>query len=164
MSKQTELIEADIRSRRDALRANAQALQAKAESLTDWRHHFERHPGGLLAAAVGVGALLATVGGRANRRRTTTAASGELAADPSAAATAVPRADGIARQIWNPLKDALVGAVVMRATGFLEDSLRGFPEHRSRDSPAHRESSRASGDVEQRPDMSRDDRDAARRP
>lgn len=163
MSKQTDLIEADIRSKRDALRSNAHELQAKAESLTDWRRHFKRHPGALLAAAVGMGALLATIGGRGSRRRSTISASGGLAADLSATSTATRREDGIARQIWNPLKEALVGAVVMRATGLLEDTLRGFPEQRTRDSRSHRESARSSGGADEQPDMPRDDHDAAPR-
>lgn len=163
MSKQTDRIEADIRSKRDALRSNAHELQAKAESITDWRRHFERHPGTVLAAAAGVGALLALIAGRGIRRRSTTSASGELAADPSATQTAARRESGIARQVLSPLKDALVGAVVMRATGLIEDFVRGVPEQRKRDSRSHRESPRSSGGPEDVPNMPREDHDAARR-
>ena len=163
MSKQSDLIEADIRSKRDALRSNAHELQAKADSITDWRRHFERHPGTALAAAVGVGALLALIVGRGIRRRSTTSASDELAADPSATQTPARREDGIARQLLNPLKDALVGAVVMRATGLLEEFVRGVPKQRTRHSRSRRGSARASGGAEGVPNMPREDHDAARR-
>ena len=163
MSKQTDLIEADIRRKRNALRSNVHELKTKAESITDWRRHFERHPGALLAAAAGVGAVLATIGGRGVRRRSTTSAAGELAVDPSAIQTAARREDGIAKQIWNPLKDALVGAVVMRASVFLEDMLRGFPAQRTRDSRLPRESPRSSGGAEDGAEMPREDHGAARR-
>lgn len=164
MSKQTELIEADIRRKRNALRSNVHELKAKAESLSDWRRQFARHPRALLAAAAAVGAVLATIGGGGVRRRSTTSAAGELAVDSSATQTAARREDGIARQIWNPLKDALVGAVVMRASVFLEDILRGFPAQRTRDSRLPRESPRSSAGAEDVADMPRDVHGAARRP
>lgn len=163
MSKQTDLIEADIRSKRDALRSNAHELKAKAELITDWRRHFERHPGALLAAAAGVGALIATIGGRGLRRRGKTSGAGELAVDPSATQSAVRPEDGIARQIWNPLKDALVGAVVIRASGFLEDILRGLPAQRTRSSGLPRESPRSSGGAQEAPNMPHEDHGAADR-
>lgn len=157
MSKQTDLIEADIRSRRDALRSNALALQAKADSITDWRRHFERHTGALLVAAIGAGALLAAMGGRRRRRPSTASAASELAEDLGPTQPVARRQDGIARQIWDPVKDALIGAVVMHASGFLQEIVRGFPEQRTRDSSSRGESARSSGDTEGVPNRPRED-------
>lgn len=163
MSKQTDLIEADIRSRREALRSNALQLQAKADSITDWRQHFERHTGALLAAAIGAGALLAAMGGRRRRRPSTDSAASELAEDLGPTQPVARRQDGITRQIWDPVKDALIGAVVMRASGFLQEIVRGYPEQRTRDGSSRGESPRPSGDTESMPNMPREDSAPQRR-
>ena len=71
MNKTSDQIAADLRLKRQAFHASVEELQAKLKSVTDWRQQFEQHPVMMIAAAMGAGALLATVAGRAERRRAT---------------------------------------------------------------------------------------------
>lgn len=125
MSKTSSQIAADIELKRQAVRANVEELRAKVHSLTDWRRQFERHPVLMSAAAMGAGALLATLVGRAARPRGTP----QSAADPNTPDRPRPSAErtaaGLAGQMWEPLKDALIDIAVLRLTGLLERKTAG---------------------------------------
>jgi hypothetical protein len=149
MSEKTARIEAEMQAKRDALRSNFDELEAKVKSVTDWRRHFERHPGASMAAALGAGAVLATMVGRQSRRRgeaLSSGSAGQFRASAGASASGVREPGGTARAIWDPLRDALIGVAVMRATGFLEQILPGFQEQLKRGRKANGDPSRPSGD------------------
>lgn len=61
MGQTTDQIVNEIDRTREELRLNLQELEARAKDVTDWRHHFEKHPGRMVVAAVIGGALLASI-------------------------------------------------------------------------------------------------------
>jgi len=132
MSEELSRIEADIRGKREALRSNLEELADKMKSVTDWRQHFARHPRAMLAAAAGAGAVLATLVGRGTRTRARAVPAGEPEATARPLPAGEPREEGLARQLLTPIRDALIGVAVMRATGYLEEKLPGFQEHLKR--------------------------------
>jgi hypothetical protein len=137
MSKTTEQIEAHIHSAQNALRSNLDELENKVKSASDWRRIYARHPGAMAAAAFGAGALLALVSGR----RSGSAGQTAPASEPRASADPPPssgdrRPDGVVRQIWDPVKEALIGVAVVRATGFVQELLGGSRENQKRKSAA----------------------------
>jgi hypothetical protein len=136
MSEKAARIEAQLQDKRDALRSNFDELEDKVKSITDWRRHFQRHPGAMTAAAIGAGALLATMIGRRRRRH-----GGALPPDTSATSVGsspseVRRQNGNTRQILAPVKDALIDVAVMRASGLLDQMLSGLQEHLKRSGTA----------------------------
>jgi hypothetical protein len=145
MSEELSRIEADIRRKREALRSNLEELADKMKSVTDWRQHFARHPRAMLAAAAGTGAVLATLIGRGSRTRARAVPAGEPEAAARPLPTGVPREEGLAHQILTPIRDALIGVAVMRATGYLEEKLPGFQEHLKRSRAAQGNGSGSSG-------------------
>ena len=132
MNKTSDQIAADLRLKRQAFHASVEELQAKLKSVTDWRQQFEQHLVMMIAEAMGAGALLATVAGRAERRRATppvSAVASDVSGRPSQSND--HQQEGIARQVWEPLKEALIDIAVLRLTGMLERKLPG-----SKDPPA----------------------------
>ena len=131
MSKTSAHLVADLRLKRKALHANIEALQGKVHSVTDWRQQFERHPLLMSAAAMGAGALLATLTARTERHRDSP--DGAVASDGSARPpqSHEPQPAGFARQIWEPLREVLIDIAVLRLTAMLEGTPPG-----SKDPPA----------------------------
>lgn len=138
MSETIEQIESNIKSKYEALRANFDELEGKVKAAGDWRGLFARHPGKMMAAAFGAGAVLAVLSRRRRRPRGRAVSSGE----PGASATALPsrshRHNGVARQIWDPVKDVVIGVAVTRSIGFLEQLLAG-----AREEPKDKDSARS---------------------
>ena len=65
MGQTTDQIETEIDDAREELRSNLQELESRAKDAADWRVHFRRHPGRMIAAALIGGALLSlTLGSR----------------------------------------------------------------------------------------------------
>ena len=145
MGQTTDQIAADIQDRRDALRSNLHELENKAKSVTDWKQHFEKHPGIMVAAAIGAGALVATISAGRKRRP----ARGMSAAEPRASTRlprkAIAQRAGGALQAWGPIKGALIGLAVTRINGFLEELLPGFQEQLKKNGRVKDESSSPSG-------------------
>lgn len=120
MRETTKQIEAHIEDKYKTLRSNFDELEDKVESATDWRKAFARHPGAMVAAAFGAGALLAVLTGR----RSAGPGQAESSAEPHASATPLAasahRRHGAAGQIWDPVREALIGVAVTQASGLLE--------------------------------------------
>lgn len=136
MSKSSEQIAADIRLKRKALHANVEALQVKVHAVTDWRHQFERHPVLMSAAAMGAGALLATLAGKTERRQDIPE-SAVASDEPARTRQSNDRQPaGFARQVWAPLKEALIGIAVLRITEMLERKPSGAKDRPADDGPA----------------------------
>ena len=131
MSKTSAHLVADLQLKRKAMHANIEALQEKVHSVTDWRQQFERHPLLMSAAAMGAGALLATLTARTERHRDPP--DGAVASDGTARPrqSNEPQPEGFARQIWEPLRDVLIDIAVLRLTEMLEGKPPG-----SKDPPA----------------------------
>jgi hypothetical protein len=165
MSEELSRIEADIRIKRDALRSNLEELADKMKSVTDWRRHFARHPRAMLAAAVGAGAVFATLVGRGNRTRARAVSAGEPEASAGPLPSGVRAEEGVVRQILTPIRDALIGVAVMRATGYLEEKLPGFQEHLQRSRAAQSNASGPFGEqAGSKPTPSDGHREAGARP
>lgn len=64
MGQSPDELESDIDRARDKLQANLEELEARARDAADWRHHFRKHPGPMIAGAVLGGALLSLMMGR----------------------------------------------------------------------------------------------------
>ena len=64
MGQSADELESDIDQARDDLKANLEELEVRAREAADWRHHFRKHPGPMVAAAVLGGALLSLMMGR----------------------------------------------------------------------------------------------------
>ncbi|MGC8518169.1 MAG: hypothetical protein ACP5P4_06520 [Steroidobacteraceae bacterium] len=136
MSKTSEQIAADIALKRKALHVNVEELQAKVRSVTDWRQQFERHPVMMSAAAVGAGALLATLTGGTERARDPP--EGAVASDVPAGprqSNGRPQS-GLARRVWEPLQDALIDIAVVRLTEMLERKPLGSKQPPAGNGPA----------------------------
>jgi hypothetical protein len=144
MGQTTDQIAADIQDRRDALRSNFHELENKAKSVTDWKQHFEKHPGIMVAAAIGAGALVATISAGRKRRPARGMSSAEPRVSSSLPRKAIARAGG-ALPAWGPIKGALIGLAVTRINGFLEEMLPGFQEQLKKNGRVKDESSSPSG-------------------
>ena len=59
MDQTADQIAEEIRQKRAALDENFQELEQKLRSLTDWKGQVRKHRGPLIAAALGVGYLVA---------------------------------------------------------------------------------------------------------
>ena len=145
MRERTEEIEANIQSAREALRANATALEDKLRTVTDWRGLFRRRPWAMLATAFGAGIVLAAVTrGRGGKREAAAASAGSGALNNTP--PVIDRQDsGANRQAWEPVRDALIGFAVMRASAYLEKLLAGATQMHKRKDGMHSESSPGSG-------------------
>ena len=138
MGQTTDQIETDIRHTREDLRLNLQELEHKVKAVTDWRQHFQKHPGAMVAAAFGAGAILGTVGRRRNHGggRVESSAAHQPGAAHQAAAAHQPgssasrsgRRDELSDTLDN-VKSALVGVAATQVTGFLGRLVPGFQEH-----------------------------------
>jgi len=94
-----------IDEERRNLEKNVSELTARATAAVDWREHVRRHPGLMVAAAVGGGVLLAQLGGRTRHRTESSWSDGADVADPE-------------RSGASPL-DPIIGAIFAAATSAL---------------------------------------------
>jgi hypothetical protein len=127
MGQTTDQVETDIKHKREDLRSNLQELEHKVKSVTDWKQHFQNHPATMVAAAVGAGALIATLGrGRkAGSKRIESSSAARPDSTPS-----TPRA-GTKHEVletWDNVKSALVGVAATQVTGYLGRVVPGFQE------------------------------------
>lgn len=123
MGQTTGQIESDIRHKREDLHSNFQELETKVKSVTDWKQHFQNHPGFMVAAAFGTGALLATLG--RGKTRHGSRMSGSNYSDGS---LRTPGQKSEVLQTWDNVKSALVGVAATQVTGFLGRLVPGFQE------------------------------------
>lgn len=148
MSEKAARIEAELQGQRDALRSNFDELENKVKSVTDWRRHFQRHPGAMTAVAIGAGALLGALVSKQSRRRGRGLSPNTSAAIVTTSTSRAPTQSRIARQILDPLKDALIGAVQTRANVFLDEMLSEFQEGLTRSRTARRNAGHSTGEYE----------------
>ena len=123
MRETTEQIEAHIEDKYKALRSNFDELEDQVKSATDWRRAFARHPGAMVAAAFGAGALLAVMTGRRSAGPGQAESSAECHASATPLAASDHRRNGVVRQIWDPVKEALIGVAVRQGSRLLEKLL-----------------------------------------
>lgn len=64
MGQTTDQIAAGIDQTRDDLKSNLEELETRVKSAADWRGHFRKHPGSMIAAAVVGGMLLSSMFGK----------------------------------------------------------------------------------------------------
>ena len=64
MGQTTEQIESGIDRTRDDLKSNLEELESRVKDVADWRAHFQKHPGRLIAAAMFGGVLLSAMLGK----------------------------------------------------------------------------------------------------
>jgi hypothetical protein len=64
MGQTADEIVNDIDRTRESLRANLEELESRAKEAADWRHHYRKHPGAMIAAAVLGGVVLSALFGK----------------------------------------------------------------------------------------------------
>lgn len=155
MDEDTRRIEAEIRAERHALDRNLQTLESQAKALTDWRTHYERHPGAALGLAFGAGLLLSLSVGRSAGRRALT---DEPSYEPPVSAASPPRQPRAGRQrvanvlramgdtprarhqvteTWQNIVEALVGLAAVKAVEWIGNAVPGFrDEYDARQGPS----------------------------
>ena len=117
MGQTTQQIERHIEKTRDDLGANLHELEYKVKEMTDWRHHFNKHPMTLMGVAFGGGILLAAMAGR------TRPAGGRVS---SLAPVSQQRVKGA--ETWDHIKDALMGVAAAHVTDFVGELVPGFAD------------------------------------
>jgi hypothetical protein len=127
MDQTADQITHDIRSKRDDLRSNLEELEGKVKSVTDWRRHFEKHTGAMIAVAFASGALVSILSSGRNSRG--------VGRSLGAASTSenLPRGSDVGTRNellakWDSVKSALVGVAATRITGYLNQIVPGFHE------------------------------------
>lgn len=146
MSSRTDQIKSELQGNRDALRANFEELEHKAKSVIDWKRHFAKHPGAMLAAALAAGALLATVSARRRGGQRSALPAGELDASARPPRPADRPQPSAARRALDPLLDALIGVAVSRAAAYLDQALPAFKEKPKRREASEDGPARSAGD------------------
>ena len=64
MGEATDQIAGVIDRTREDLKSNLEELETRVKEVTDWRSHFRKSPGSMVAAALVGGALLSALIGR----------------------------------------------------------------------------------------------------
>jgi hypothetical protein len=96
-----------IEDERRNLERNVSELTARATAAVDWREHVRRHPGWMVAAALGGGVVLGQLGSRTRHRTESSWSDHAALADPE-------RSDAGARPL-----DPIIGALFAAATSVL---------------------------------------------
>jgi len=128
MGETKNQIENHIEDARENLGSNLEELERKVKSVTDWRHHYARHPMTMVGVAFGAGVLLAAVAGKKGhspRRRFVSSRnleSHELVGR-------LDRQKGKALETWENIKGALVGVAATRVKDYVGEIIPGFHEH-----------------------------------
>jgi hypothetical protein len=123
MSQTTDQIETHIENQREALGSNLQELETKFSSITNWKHHFQKHPMAMIGVAFGGGVLLATMLG--SRK------SWDQVANPGAATNFAPATSHFkdaALETWGLVKSAVMGVAAARIKDYVEEIIPGFRE------------------------------------
>jgi hypothetical protein len=156
VDEDTRRIEAEIRAERHALDRNLQTLETQAKALTDWRTHYERHPGAALGLAFGTGLLLSLGAGRSTGRRASSyepsyetpvsaprqpRAGRQRVANVLRAMGDTPRARHQVTETWQNVVEALVGLAAVKAVEWIGNAVPGFRDEYD----ARQGSSRLSG-------------------
>jgi hypothetical protein len=113
-----------IKSSREDLRSNLEALGHKAKSAVDWRERFRDNTGAALAVAFGGGFIVAKVIGGPRGRGT-----GPKAARVTPAlAGVIESRKGQGSKVWDDIQQALVGVVAAKVMDTLAELVPGFKE------------------------------------
>ena len=142
MGESTSKIELDIAAERNELGRNLQLLENKARTLTDWRTHFRNHPFGMMALALGGGALLGILTSGIEAR-------GEFQeqpfiepeesghAHPSMFASSARHARREFGDTWDHIAQTLLAVASAKAIDFVASKVPGFREEFSARHPDH---------------------------
>jgi hypothetical protein len=131
MDKAADRIEAHIDRTRERLGSNLRELEEKVEAVIDWREQFRARPHLFLGGAFVGGALLAaTLRPKFPSRESDLADAGPLV---SQSRTRV-HAHGEVLELWDDIKNALIGVASTQITRYIGDVIPGFDEHYQRTS------------------------------
>lgn len=134
MTRTTVSIEADIRSRRQALRNNFDEIEEKFNVMTDFHKLFDRHAGKMLAGAMSAGALVAALSG--GREQTQVRHSPpNLRRAPDELRSSRDHAGGLMPKVIPLIKNVMIGIAMTWAEGFF-DALFGLSRMERRTGPA----------------------------
>jgi hypothetical protein len=146
MGQTTDQIENHIENKREDLKSNLQELESRVKSATDWRHHFDNHPGAMVAAAFGGGVLLSTM---VSKGKPAGIASSNGSPMPSNVTRS--RTVGTKHQVletWDTVMSALVGVAATKFKGMLGELVPGFAEHLAKAEDARGRSPASRGSAE----------------
>jgi hypothetical protein len=109
MSQTSAQIEAQLDQEKSELSYNLRELEKRAVTAMDWKHHYEKKPGTMLAIAFGGGFVLSLLKGGGRRNYQRHIQQHRLPPAPARGKS----------EVWDKLKGALVGLVATRVTDFV---------------------------------------------
>ena len=119
MNDTTNKIEVYMEKKREHLGSNLRELQDKVKSAGDWHTHFKNHPLVSIGVAVGVGAALASLLPRAQRR--SPPLPHRVVSTPSI------HREEISTQ-WSMVKSAAIALAGQKLVQYLDGAVPGFKE------------------------------------
>ncbi|MEO8663498.1 MAG: hypothetical protein ABI693_33895 [Bryobacteraceae bacterium] len=125
MSATANQLETHIQRTRADLDSNIDELTQKVKSVTDWKGHFQNHPGAIAGLAFCGGFLVAAISSR--RRLPSTMRSHSGLDRPTHSGSGRPPL--VATDVWDNVKSALVGVAASRLTEFVDELIPGFADH-----------------------------------
>ena len=123
MDETANQIEAHIDRTRDRLGSNLRELEERVEAATDWREHFRERPHVFLGAAFVGGVVLAS----ALKSKSASRQLSAVAMNP--AMNGYGSAQHQARELWNNVQGALLGAATARIKDYIGELVPGFDDH-----------------------------------
>lgn len=120
MAETTDQIKSHIDAKRADLRSSISELEDKVHSVADWRRQFQRHPGAMVAVALGGGVLLSLL--LRGKRTPPAAGSASVAGERSAGERSGQRV----LETIDDAKSALVSVAAAKFTEILGDLVPGF--------------------------------------
>jgi hypothetical protein len=125
MGETSYQVERHIRETRNNLGENISELEDRVKDSLNWRSQFEKRPMAMIALAFGGGAMVSAIltsSGRRGEHRRPNSDAREF----TSSGTSENGKRGEAYETVNALKNALVGAAVAKASGYIEEILPGF--------------------------------------
>jgi hypothetical protein len=133
VGEDTHRIEEEIRAERRELGKNLKTLEYQAKDFADWRRHYRRHAGAVLAVAFTTGALIGlksrSAGARPMARpRPDASRPAQAGFSPLALIRDNPRARQAVGSKWDGILEALINVASATAVDWISHAIPGFRE------------------------------------
>ena len=133
MGEDTRRIEEEIRAERRELGRNLKTLEFHARDLTDWRRHYRRHIGAVLAVAFTTGALIGLKSAGAGprpmaRQRPDPSSAARPGFNPIGLIRDNPRARQVVGNKWDGILEALINVASAKAVQWIARVIPEFEE------------------------------------
>ena len=134
MGEDTHRIEEEIRAERHELGRNLKTLEYQAKDLADWRRHYRRHAGAVLAVAFATGALIGLTIEECTRPRPMARPRPDMSHPAKAGFSPIglirdnPRARQVVGDKWDGILEALINVASATAVEWISHAIPGFRE------------------------------------